>query len=553
MKYEEMHCPRENLTMRLKTVNPVVLDILYKRGIKTNEEMEDFLFPSLSKSLKTTPSLIDTDKAVSRIKEAIRSHETVTIYHDYDADGITSGAIAKSALTNLGLEVNCYCNDREQDGFGICENGINLLMEQFPETKLIVTVDNGITGHAGVNRANELEVDIIITDHHEPDAVLPAALAVIDPKRVDEPDSQFKHSCGAMVIWRTLFQLYLQMGKSVDFMFELLDIAALGTVADVVPLVGQNRVVVQEGVKIMNEGRRPFFRAILEILELQSIDSQTIGYKIAPMINAVCRMGEDVGKVISLLLETDKRELEAGINELTNINADRKDETERETNLVIDQLHEEMNKKVIVFRDESLKEGIIGIVAGQLKQKYGLPAAVFAKAKDGNWKGSCRSVSAFHLKNALDQCSEFLLGYGGHAKAAGVTVKEEYFAAFQEKFEQLAQAASEEASFEEEEIIDVVLPSSEYTEQMVRELRVLEPFGEGFPVPLFGLVADIRGVRYMGTEEQHVKYQDVTGISVIQWGAGEKAKARVAPPRKFVGYPSLNHWRDTTSVQFIAR
>lgn len=546
--YQEKHCPPELLTEKLKTVNPICLDILYGRGICAAEDMEEFLFPSLTRSLRHHPPMLDMDKAVALLVQAVKQKTHTVVYHDYDVDGITSAAIFTECMETLGVSVSRYCNDRVDGGFGINAAGVDELMRQYPDTELIVTVDNGIAGFEGVRRAKELGLRVIVTDHHEPDTLLSVADAVVDPKRRDEPDNQYRDTCGAGVIWKVMMSLYSALGRDAKPVMDTLDLAALGTVADIVPLSSENRAIVQEGLQVINNGSRPFFRILAEVMKFQTIDSETISYQIAPMINAVSRMNGNTSSVAELLLNTDEQILREGIIELDDYNQARRQETAREVELATATLGDNFNKSVVIFKDASLQEGIVGIVAGQLKEQMGRPALVFAQNKDGNWKGSCRSMDGFHMKEALDQCAEYLIVYGGHAKAAGVTVKADCFDAFQAKMEQLASKA---VIAEESTIIDAVLPSGQYTERMVRELSILAPFGEGFQKPVFGLVADIVDMRFMGQEQQHVKYIDRTGLAVIQWGQGEQAKLRKKVPCKFVGYPQLNNWNGTVSVQFV--
>lgn len=550
--YNKIERPAVPLPARLAAVDPICLDILYSRGIRTPEEMENFLFPSLLKQLKSHPPMVDMDKAVTILKNVVANKYPVTIYHDYDVDGVTAGVTALSGLTQLGVPVNHYCNDRIIGGFGINAAGVDEIMSKYPETKVLLTVDNGIAGNEGVARAKALGLTVIVTDHHEPGSELPAADAVIDHKRLDEPPEQDKNCCGAGVIWKVLLELYIDLGRDVGPVMDLLDIVALGTVADVVPLVGDNRVIVQEGLKRINAGSRPFFRSCMEILEKDYIDAMTVAFRIAPMINAVSRMGNDASQLVDLFLETKPDQLRAGIIALDEINEARKEETRREADLAKSLVGEDPSG-AIIFNHESLHEGIVGIVAGQLKEEFSLPAVVLAKDKDGNWKGSARSPEGFMLKDALDQCAEYLLSYGGHAKAAGLTVRASDLDKFKEKLTRLAVDAAGEKGFETAVPIDAVLPAEDYTEEMVRHLSILEPFGEGFPRPLFGLVvSNITDTRFMGQEEQHVKYHDESGLDVIQWNKGEQAKARKTPPKKFVGFPGLNVFRGTTTVQFIA-
>lgn len=549
--YNKVDRPNTILPPRLAAVDPVCLDILYSRGIRTPKEMESFLFPSLTSCIRSHPALLDTDKAIRILKDAVEQRQELVIYHDYDVDGVTAGVTAMSALKNLGVPVHCYCNDRVTGGFGINAAGVDELMSRWPNTKVLLTVDNGISGFEGVRRAKELGLRVIVTDHHMPDGGrLPGADAVVDHKRADEPETQDKNCCGAGVIWKVMLELYIQLGRSVEPVMELLDYVALGTVADVVPLVGDNRAIVQEGLKRINAGTRPFFRVFSEVFDRQHIDSMAISFKLAPMVNAVSRMGHDASKLIDLFVTTNQDELRAGLIAMDEINEARKEETKWESDLVKAAVGKPTG--AIVFNSPQLKEGIVGIVAGQLKEEFILPSVVLAQDQNGDWKGSARSPEGFDLKNALDQCSAYLLSYGGHAKAAGLTVRAGDLDTFRAKFMNLALEAAGDNGFTEPVPIDIVLPASAYTESMVNQLTILEPFGEGFPRPLFGLTAQITGTRYMGQESQHVKYQDASGLSVIQWNNGEAARARTAPPRKFVGYPSLNVFRGETTIQFIA-
>ncbi|WP_289026377.1 single-stranded-DNA-specific exonuclease RecJ [uncultured Flavonifractor sp.] len=551
--YEKTARPAALLPARLAAIDPVCLDILYQRGIRTPAEMEDFLFPSLMKQLRSHPPMLDMDKAVDILKRAVSDKLPVTIYHDYDVDGVTAGAAALEALRGLGVPVNHYCNDRITGGFGINAAGVDELMAKYPETKVLITVDNGIAGIEGVARAKELGLTVIVTDHHEPNgAVLPTADAVIDHKRLDEPEDQDRNCCGAGVAWKLFLELYVALGRDVEPVMALLDIVALGTIADVVPLTGDNRAIVQEGLKRLNSGARPFFRVCMDVLEKERVDAMTVAFRIAPMINAVSRMGNDASQLVGLFTKEDPAELRADIIALDDINEARKEETRREA-VLAKELVGEAPRGAIVFHHDSLQEGIVGIVAGQLKEEFYLPVVMLAKDKDGNWKGSARSPDGFMLKDALDQCSEYLLSYGGHAKAAGLTVRAVDLEKFRKKFTQLALEAAGDTGFEPTTPIDAVLPASGYTEDLVRHLGILEPFGEGFPRPVFGVVAEnILSTRFMGQEEQHVKYHDASGLDIIQWNKGEQARARKAPPKKFVGYPGLNVFRGTTTIQFVA-
>ena len=547
--YTPIARPKIELPSKLASVDPICLDLLYGRGIKAPEDMEAFLFPSLSDALKKRPTLLDTEKAVQILIDAYREKTPVTIYHDYDADGITAGAIAMDAISRLGIPTNLYCNDRLTGGFGINRDGIDEIMQKYPETKIILTVDNGITGQEGIARAKALGLKVIVTDHHLPDAVLPDADAILDNHRADEPKTQDQYYCGAGVVWKLMFSLYQRVGN-IEPILNLLDIVALGTIADVVPLLGDNRVFVQEGLKQMNTGRRPFFNYCINFVLQRTIDSTNAAFQIAPMLNAVSRMGKDPSSTVRLLL-ADAKTVPAGVDALMQNNQMRKAETKQEMDWALAAM-KKAPEGAIVFADPRLKEGIVGIIAGRLKEIYELPAIVLTQDKDGNWKGSARGPDQFHMKEALDQCAEYLIRYGGHAKAAGLTIKKDALQKFKEKFTTLALQAAREMGFCQTVPIDLVLSTEDYTEELVRHLSILEPFGEGFPQPLFGLRAHIEETVFMGESENHVKYKD-HGLEIIQWNKGPEAKRRATPPSKFVGYPQINTYLGNTKIQFIAR
>ena len=549
--FSNKHFPKEMMTDKLRSVNPICLDILYNRGIENPVEMEAVLFPDLKRSLRECPVLHDMDKAIDILADAVQNRLPIVVYHDYDADGITSAAVFCDCMAHFDIPVYQYSNTRAVDGFGICADGVDRIMEQHPDVKVLVTVDNGISGLTGVTRAKQYGLRVLVTDHHEQGRVLPGADAVVDPKRNDEPEGQYRDSCGAGVIWEIMLALYVRLGMDLSPVRDALDIAALGTISDVVSLAGgKNRAIVHEGLKLMSEGRRPFFRVMKELFRFGEITSELVAFQITPKINAVSRMEQDASQVVRLMLSTDETELRTGLSHLDELNIQRRQESDRETELAEQYFADREPGSILIFRDASLKEGIVGIVAGKLKETYGLPSLVFAPDGKGSWKGSCRAPEGFHMKKALDQVSDLLMAYGGHAKAAGVTVPDGNFEAFEADMQKLAAGAE----IPEEIVpIDAVLPSASYTESLCRELSILEPSGEGFPKPVFGLVADITDVRFMGNCRQHVKYLDRTGLSVIQWNMGDRARARRVFPRKFVGSPSLNFWNGTTSVQFICR
>lgn len=551
--YAESCLSLDGLDADLRQINPVCLDILCRRGFKTNADIRGVLFPELQSALRPF-SCRDIDAALNVLENAVRNGEAITIYRDYDVDGITAGAIAVSSLTALGaVGVHHYVNERTVDGFGICKNGINAILKQWPETRIILTVDNGIAGVDAIEYARSRGLTVIVTDHHEPNDRLPtAAAAIIDPKRHDET-YPYKDLCGCGVIFRVMLDLFRRMKKDPTPVLSLLDLVALGTVGDVVPLLGENRALVKEGMNLIESSTRPFFRHMARVFEVKELSAHyTLAFQYVPALNALSRMGEDTSLALEALISEDDAWVSLQVEGFKLVNQARKEATQLQFDLALSKLDTQGSDAAIVIADEAFSEGIIGILAGRLKEKYWKPAIVLAPSEEGILKGSGRSIDEFLLKEALDECAPLLLGFGGHSKAAGLSIKEENLVEFTKKFNELA--AKQLAGKKAQEVVELgaVLDESTLTEQFVRDLKILQPYGEGFPEPLFGFVAPCDTVKYMGHESQHVKFsRSGASFSVIAWNMAEKVKSMTALPGKFIGRPGLNVWNGKVSLQFI--
>lgn len=556
--YTKATVPSDWLTdPALAGIEPLALEILAARGVKTAREASDLLFPSFKQVVEHT-DLKDMDKTVDRLMEAIRNNEQIVIYQDYDADGCMAAAIMVENLRQFGAKtVETYVNDRMIDGYGMCPNGVDQIMKQYPGTKVILTVDNGIVAHEGVKQANRYGVDVLVTDHHEPGAVLPPAYAVVDPKRADET-YPFHDLCGAGIALKAMFALAKKLKKNLSNVALSADLAAVATVADVVPMIGENRAIVKEGLKLINEGRREVFQVLSSVKDISHVTAhETIAFKYAPMINAVSRMGDDPRRVVNMFLTQENDFLWRDVEWLDEMNEERRAETDHEMAYAAQAVKDKNLKPgttptSIIIYDESFQEGVIGIVAGRLKEEYQCPAVVFAKADYGMIKASARSVPGLNMKETLDQLSDIMINYGGHAMAAGFTIRERDYKTFCTRFDEIVARDMDVTKNDEVTPIDAVVSASDLNEEVVRGLSVLEPFGEGFREPLFGLVANVDAVKYMGKEQNHVKYTDSNaGVSILTWGGAEAAKKRKAYPKKFVGRLSLNEFRGHVSVQMI--
>lgn len=570
--FEKVDLPESLMNGQLSAVPRPILKILYKRGYTTEESIAEMLYGNLEKSLSQT-IMMDTNKALPILKDAIKSKKKIIIYQDYDVDGCSAGALCLETLRALGATVESYVNARELDGYGICKNGIEQIQKLYPDAQVIMTVDNGIVANEAVDYAKAKGYTMIVTDHHLPGEILPKADAVIDPKRKDEI-YPFHDLCGTGVAFKLMLALYDYMGKDTKPVMNTIDLVGLATIADVVPLVGENRDLVREALYMMNKGSRLAFRIMKELTEAKEINSQyTIGFQFAPMINALSRMGEDSYLATETLISHDEDFIRKNVTFMLEVNKTRKDETNRQLEIAEDMLRVEigdigekrMKKKeriaalppAIVLRNDQFTEGVVGIVAGRLKSEYHRPVVIFAPSGDGVLKASCRSIDAFPLKEKLDSISGLMLGYGGHAKAAGLSIEESRYEEFKKTFISMVDNLTE-SDFVEKVELDDVLSSDEVSVKLIQNLRMLEPYGEAWPSPLFGLVFHPDAVRFMGEDDKHVKYWDrASNLSVIEWNGGLAEKHRQAknmPVRsKVIGTLALNEFNGTVSPQFIVR
>ena len=546
------HMPMDQLDEELKHVNPVCLDVLCHRGFTTNDQIRGILFPSYQNAIRPLDCK-DKESAIRCLANAIKSGLKIVVYRDYDVDGISAGALAVETLAALGAKVRHYANEREVDGYGICKNGIDIILQRWPDTKVILTVDNGIVANEAIAYAVDKGLTVVVTDHHEPGAELPAAAAaVVDLKRKDEV-YPYHDLCGCGLIFRIMLDLYRYMKRDPSPGFKTVDLVAFATVADVVPLIGENRALVKEGLQLIESGQRPFFKALATVFDVTEISAHyTLAFQFVPTVNSLSRLGSDTDQAVEAMLSSDYDFVETKVKEFQAINKQRKEDTKRQVELAIEMVDKNSTDSAIVICGSEFSAGIVGIIAGRLKEEFWKPVIVLSDAGDGTMHGSGRSIDEFELKEALDKCSSLLMGYGGHTKAAGLTVSTANFEAFKDKFISLANRALAGKDLRPTVELATVLSEDSLTEQLVRDLSILEPYGEGFLEPVFGLTAQPDSVRYMGSENQHVKFTcSKSQLAIIAWNEAEKIRRRTALPRKFIGKPSLNVWKGNVSVQFI--
>ena len=452
------------------------------RGFTTSEEIEEFAndYTPLS-----DPFLMkDMDKAVTRIHRAIEEFEKIVVYGDYDADGITATSILFTYLEANGADVMYYIPQREGEGYGMNINAVENLHSQ--GVSLIITVDNGISSVKEVRRANELGVDVVITDHHRVQKELPEAVAVVDAYRQD-CESPFKDLCGAGVALKLI--MALDGGNSDEILEEFADLAALGTIGDVVPMVGENRTIVKAGLRALERGDRLGISALLENASISSgvISATSLAFTVIPRINAAGRMGSPE-RAVQLLICDDEEEANDRAKEICSDNDERRAVEAGISDEVMAKIESNPVLKyarVIVVDGRDWHHGVIGIVASRIVDRYGKPCMVIS-SDEHDAKGSGRSVAGFSLFEAITNCEDLLEKFGGHPMAAGINLKAENIDKFRTKINEYAAMKFSEMPAQSIKL-DCKLNPSSLSPDMPQELKILEPYGCDNPQPLFGL------------------------------------------------------------------
>ncbi len=473
-------------------IEPFLAHLLVSRGITDDLELENFCFDSAM--LLDPYELKDMDKAAERIKRALADNEKIAVYGDYDADGVTATALLYLYFKSLGKEVITYIPDRNSEGYGLNMKAIKSLCEE--GTELIITVDNGISAHKEAEYIKELGMDLVITDHHKATAVLPEAVAVVNPHRLDCPSS-FKDYCGVGVAFKLISALSDEDDEVLLQRYG--DIITLGTIGDVMPLTGENRKIVKTGLELINEGRNHGIRALKEIsgMKDKTLSSTSVAFSLVPRINAIGRMSHSK-KAFDVLVSSDETSALSATKEIDYANSERQ-EKEREilteVQRQIDENPELLNERVLIFSGKNWHGGVIGIVAARLVGKYGKPC--FIITDDGETaKGSARSIEGFSLYDAVSSASELLEHWGGHVLAAGFGMKSENTELFRRAI--LEYAKTVEMPFAQN-IIDCKLKASAVDADILPLIDSLEPFGAGNPQPTFGLYGmTVTGLQAIG-------------------------------------------------------
>ena len=453
------------------------------RGLDDAAHLREFL--GEGEPLSDPFLLKDMDKAAARITHAVDNMEKIAVYGDYDADGVTSTAMLYSYLETRGADVIFYIPQREGEGYGMNIGAVEYLKEQ--GVSLIVTVDNGISSVQEVARANELGIDVVVTDHHRPQEILPDAVAVVDAYRPDDT-SPYKHFSGVGIAFKLLMALEDGAGDVEDLLEAYSDLAAIGTIGDIVPLTGENRTLIRAGLERLSQSDRPGVQALLENAGIagKTLTSTNVAFTLVPRINATGRMGAPE-RAVRLLISGYEEEAEVLSEEICADNEERRRVEAEIAEAAFADIEAKgyMKDRVVVVDGENWHHGVIGIVASRVTERCGKPCMIISRGET-EAKGSGRSIEGFSLFEAICACGDLLIKFGGHPMAAGITLKPENIEAFRKRINRYA--AEHFPQMPTQTVtLDCKLNPAALSVSMAQSLTQLEPFGNGNPQPVFGL------------------------------------------------------------------
>lgn len=542
----------ERLAGELKLA-PLTARVLTLRGIVSAETGSAFLQDTLS-ALPDPFLLPGMDRAVARLAAAIEAGERIAVHGDYDVDGITGTTLLLETLCQLGADVESHIPLRLKDGYGLSAEALQKAAAG--GARLAVSVDCGVSALAEAQLAHDLGLDLIITDHHQPPASLPRAYAIVNP-HLPESRFPFRELAGVGVAFLLLVGLrkFLRergffAGREEPDLRHSLDLVAMGTIADVVPLLGVNRILARAGLKIMNHSQRPGLRALKEVAAVTEVNCGNVAFRLAPRLNAAGRL-EDALLGVDLLLENSYERALAMARRLDDFNRERQAIEQETLRQAVARL--ETNAGVgeysIVLADPRWHPGVIGIVASRLVERYHRPTVLIA-LEAGQGKGSARSIAGFHLYRSLERCREHLAGFGGHAFAAGLSISEAAVADFAVDFEAVAQASLNAEDLLPRLLHDGEMLLEELTETAVRQLAELAPFGAGNPEPSF-VARGVRTQQLQTVGGKHLRFTLRQGgytLPCIAFDMAER-QSEFSGDLDLLVTPQLNEWRGRGSVQ----
>lgn len=562
--YKNIKNPEFQTLAEQFNVHPAIIKILADRGIQGEEAVREYLEADISR-VSDGSELTDMQRGVDIVYDAVQAGKYIRIMGDYDVDGVSSTYILYKGLTGLGVKCDKFIPHRITDGYGLHEPAIRDAYDA--GVQVILTCDNGIAAANEIRLAKELGMTVVVTDHHEVPYnddeagirhyIIPDADAVIDPKR-PEDDGVFKEICGAVVAWKFMWCLYRKFGKEDKFNnSDFLEVASLGTVCDVMELQHDNRAIVKEGLKKMQNTSNIGLQALLEVLGLKdkALTSYDYGFKIGPCINAEGRL-DTANEAFDLLVETDYQKALEKAAQMRDLNVERQELTKQGMEEAFKIIDAEMqDDKVLVVYLPEVHESIAGIIAGKVRERYCKPAFVLTKGDGDFLKGSGRSIEAYSMYNKMVEVKDLMLGFGGHPLAAGLSLKEENLEKFRQELN--ARSGLTDADFISKVMIDVILPVDFLTQSFIKQLEILEPFGKGNEKPVFAQ-SNVRATRaeIIGKNKNVLKItfnsrNCKSGVCFHDIEAKEQLLNQNGKlyDFKMLYYPTLNEWNGVTSIQ----
>ena len=528
-------------------MHPLVAEILLRRGHETNEEIKSFLYPSLN-NLCDPYELRQMHEAIELLKDTVVNNRRIVILGDYDVDGITATAIMLEFLRGSGAQnLDFFIPNRLKHGYGLTETSTDILLGMNPD--LVITVDNGITAALEVQRLNNEGVKTIVTDHHLADVNLLPSGIVVNPNH-PECSYPFKKISGCGVALKLIMALRKSLRESEWWTAEhpepnlrySLDLAALGTVADVVPLVEENRVITHHGLLVMNEKPRIAIQVLQRLKKVNTISSRTLAFQFAPLLNAAGRL-QDAYIAVRFLLSEDREEAEKMVQKLDSANLERREKEEEMLEIALNLAETQKQDPALILASPEFHEGINGIVATRLVELFYKPVIVLTE-NEIKLKGSGRSIPELNLKDALSDCSDLLERFGGHAAAAGCSLIPDNFSEFRKRFIALC-GERLPASLDPKLQLDGSLELPELTNMFVEQLDRLQPFGEGNPEPTFSVKTP--ELPFKRLKEKHVKWEVNGNVEIIGWNRANTFAEK--PPSRLAVNLGFNEFRGRRKIQ----
>jgi len=558
----ERNIDAETLLARELGIRPLTARLLANRGLTNPSDAESFLKPSLS-NLHDPFLMPDMEKAARRICDALSNNERIFVHGDYDVDGVTSTAVYVRTLAKLGANLIYRVPHRHVDGYDLRTKSIEWANEQ--GAKLVITTDCGIQAQEAVALANSFGMTVIITDHHEPGENLPDAYAVVNPRRRDST-YPFPHLAGVGVAYKTM-QAVVRLTKpewESSFLRGYLDLVACGTVADVMPLQGENRIFASFGLEALRTTKKAGLRALIDGASIdcsQRLTADSVAFGIAPRINAIGRL-DDAGIALDLMLTIDASEAVRLAGLLGDANLERQKTQRRITaEAVLQVVQKGLSKRsILIVAAPNWNPGVVGIVAGKLVDQFSRPAIVIAVTEDGSWgKGSARSIPAFDMFEGVSLCRDLLVSCGGHSLAAGLSLDMKLFDSFVDRLTAHASSVLTEEDFAPQIRLDAILGPEQIDIPLLEEWAQLEPYGEDNPAPTLACrTAKIAGFRRIGKDQSHFKANIEFGQGAAKWTADAVAWGKADDWETLAGAggvvevaytPSINCYNGRRSVQ----